>query len=69
MISKEVIIGSNPLTLKEIEGILFNKYKISLSDKAVKAVSDSYQFLINFSKSKNPIDRSPDKFSFKIGSK
>lgn len=52
MISKEVIIGSNPLTLKEIEGILFNKYKISLSDKAVKAVSDSYQFLINFSKGK-----------------
>lgn len=26
-------------------------------------------FLINFSKSKNPIDRSLDKFSFKIGSK
>jgi len=52
MISREVIIGSNPLTLKEIEGILFNKYKISLSDKAVKAVSDSYQFLINFSKGK-----------------
>jgi len=52
MISKEVIIGSNPLTLKEIEGILFSKYKISLSDKALKAVSDSYQFLINFSKGK-----------------
>jgi len=52
MISKEVIIGSNPLTLKEIESILFSKYKISLSDKALKTVSDSYQFLINFSKGK-----------------
>lgn len=45
-------IGVKPLTLKDLNDVVFNGQQIRLSSKAIKKVDESYKFLKSFSKGK-----------------
>lgn len=45
-------LGFKPLTLKDLDDVIFNGQQIRLSSKALKKVEESYKFLKSFSKGK-----------------
>lgn len=52
MASKRVPVGENQITLDDIYAVLFEQQEVTLPEKSLKNVQDSYLFLNEFSKGK-----------------